>query len=86
VFRDVLCRVNGQIQTPGNANLQIGALKDAIQENGAPGNIRKTVKLMLFRNESNADFYDGSFFKVKRLGRNQNAVAIARPDFARRVG
>jgi hypothetical protein len=42
--------------------------------------------LILFRNESNTDIYDGSLFKVKRLGGNKNAVSIARPDFARRGG
>jgi len=86
VFRDVLCRDKGQIQTTGNANLQIGGLKNAIQENGVPGEFRKIVKLILFRNESNTDIHNGPLFKVKRFGRNKNAVAIACPDFARRGG
>ena len=42
--------------------------------------------LILFGYQRHTNFYDGSLLKVKRLGRNKNAIAIARPDFARRGG
>ena len=83
MLRSFLCRIEDQIHTTGNANLQIGGLKDAIRENGVPGEFCKFADLILSGNERNADFHDSSLFEVQRLGGNQNAVAIVRPDFTR---
>jgi hypothetical protein len=84
VFQRLLYRFEDQIHATGNANLQIGGLKDAIRENGVPGEFRTLAELILSGDERNTDFHDGSLFEVKRLSGNQNAIAIARPDFARR--
>ena len=86
MFRSVLCRFEDQIHTAGNANLQIGGLKDAIRENGVPGEFRTLAELILSGDERNTDFHDGSLLEAERLGGNQNAITITRPDFARRGG
>jgi len=46
-----------------------------------PGGV---AELILFGYERDADFHDGSLLEIKRRGGNQNAITIARPDFARR--
>ena len=83
MFQSVLYRIEDQIHGPGNANLQIGGLKEAIRENGVPGEFRNRAELILFGNERNTDFHDGSLFEPERLAGNQNAGLKARTDLAR---